>query len=391
MSPPINLLFLLNSYHPEYGGGTMHCRRIAKGLVETGRFRVTVLAGFKDKNLPGQADDDGIKAWRILPHVSSSSRRKIMAANGQLPWFMFRLRSEYQLVFFNGGSWIQWMGTIWAHLLRKPKVMRLNLLGNDPLGSIRIQGPEAWLKNWCYGSYDRVVAIAPGLSANYMKSGQDPRRLVQITNGVDLQQFIPVSPDEKIAIRHQLNIPIEKVVVCFLGAVVQRKGVDLLAQAWPTVIKRTGAPHLVVVGPAIPDDAAWPTWQAFVKSDSVRRTITIAGETPRPDLYLKAADLLVLPSRNEGLPNAVIEAMACGLPAIVSALPGVSDFVIHDTVDGIILPELTANALTSAISDLVESPRRRTGIGVRARETAERKFSASIEVQNYAALFSSLV
>jgi glycosyltransferase involved in cell wall biosynthesis len=103
---------------------------------------------------------------------------------------------------------------------------------------------------------------------------------------------------------------------------------------------------------------------------------------------LSACDIFVLASDWEGVPVAVIEAMAARLPVVATAVGGVGELVEAD-VTGILVPPGDAQALAGALADLAGDPERRLGMGERGRRRAER-FDASVMVASYARLFERL-
>ena len=92
--------------------------------------------------------------------------------------------------------------------------------------------------------------------------------------------------------------------------------------------------------------------------------------------YLQAADLFVLPSRREGLPVALLEAMACGLPAIASRLKGSTDAIIESGANGVLVPAGDVTALAEAIAALLDDAAERRRLGAGARATIAQRYSS---------------
>jgi glycosyltransferase involved in cell wall biosynthesis len=87
--------------------------------------------------------------------------------------------------------------------------------------------------------------------------------------------------------------------------------------------------------------------------------------------------VFVLPSRREGLPVALLEAMACGLPCIASRLHGSTDAIIEDQVNGVLVPAGDVPAFASAIAELINDPQRRARLGSAARATIVAEYSSA--------------
>ena len=107
----------------------------------------------------------------------------------------------------------------------------------------------------------------------------------------------------------------------------------------------------------------------------VEKQVIFIEVTHEIEKYYCAADIFVLPSSREGLPLALLEAMASGLPCVASRLQGVTDVVIEDRVNGILVPSGDAAALEGGLRFLLQEPTRAQGLGKRAQETVAERFS----------------
>ena len=112
--------------------------------------------------------------------------------------------------------------------------------------------------------------------------------------------------------------------------------------------------------------------------------------TPAVDDYLRAADLLAAPSRREGLSNAVLEAMASGLPVIACRIPGVTDYAIGDEGSGLLTPAGDATALAEALDGLLTDEPRRRRMSAEARRRAEERFDIRRVAARHLAVYREL-
>jgi starch synthase len=194
-------------------------------------------------------------------------------------------------------------------------------------------------------------------------------KIGRIPNPVDESVWRPMDRDQA---RLSLGISRRALVAVWHGAVYLRiKGLDVLAEAWDEV-RRGQKPdvRLTLVGGGV-DGAALEKLFERHGDDGV---IFPAGWVHNRELlrrYLSAADVYVLPSRNEGYPNAVIEAMACGLPVVATDIAGVPDIVGRgEAAAGILVPSGNSSALAQAIQKLFDDEELRSELGRRARDRA---------------------
>jgi glycosyltransferase involved in cell wall biosynthesis len=149
-----------------------------------------------------------------------------------------------------------------------------------------------------------VVCATP--SAEEFVPGLIGRRGIAIPNGIDTEGFRPATWEQRSEVRRRLGLPQDGPVALFVGRLVEKKGVPLLVEA----IRALPRVHFLVVGDGpMADSLPW--------SGNVTRLAAV-DPVRMPDCYA-AADFLFLPSQGEGMPLSVQEALACGLPAIVSA------------------------------------------------------------------------
>jgi glycosyltransferase involved in cell wall biosynthesis len=146
------------------------------------------------------------------------------------------------------------------------------------------------------------------------------------------------------------------------------KAFDVLVDAWGKVHQDCPDAILTVVGGGDPSP-----WIIRARKIGVGDSIVFTGRVPHTEPYYRKAGLFVLPSRVEGMSNALIEAMSWGLPCVVSDIPG-NRAVIDHGVNGFIVPVNDAVALAEAIVRLLNDPILRSSLGSNARKKAESEY-----------------
>ena len=212
--------------------------------------------------------------------------------------------------------------------LKIPMAYAYNLLSGTP-GSLSARFRQLITWRWQFPLLDCLI-VQSSLMQQTLRDKGCRGRIEIIPNGVDTSRFKP-APDAKArnAVRHTLGIGEAAPVIIYVGAVEPRKGSDLLFSAWAKLARRCEEAHLLVVGPRL--DLADPALAAFhnkledlLTISAARERVHFVGKVENVETYLQTADLFVFPSRREGFPNVVLEAMAAGLPVITTPFYGLS-------------------------------------------------------------------
>ncbi|HEV2520244.1 MAG TPA: glycosyltransferase family 4 protein [Thermoplasmata archaeon] len=262
-----------------------------------------------------------------------------------------------------------------------PLVVRLGAHPTQDLASRYGIGGQAFLglvNPWLFSGTQVVV------NARHLLGTLPGRTPVLIPNGVDVGRFPPVP--RRAAARRELDLPTDVPMIGFTGKIIPRKNVEDLYG----VLREVPDLHLLLVGsdaePYYGDEYHRELRRTF--SDVLPR-VHHAGEV-RPDRvprYLEAMDLFVFPSRLEGMPNSVLEAMASGLPVVARDSPAHREILCPDA--GRLYR--TLGDLSSSVRSLRADAVGATEMGARARALVQRRFSFEAAVESYLRLYQSLV
>jgi glycosyltransferase involved in cell wall biosynthesis len=223
---------------------------------------------------------------------------------------------------------------------------------------------------------DAVVAISPAIHAELIADGYDPGRIHDLPNGV------PV-PDESWGPRADWQSAPRAI---FVGRLAPEKGVDLLIDAWWGVLAEHPRARLIVAG----EGPERPALEAWIKQLKLSDAIELAGTISDVNPLLRSADLFVLPSREEGMSIALLEAMALAMPVAASNIAG-NRALIDDHVHGVLFAANDRRSLERAIlrqwSDLGTA----AAMGKTARQRVVMQYSISSMARKHIDLFASLV
>jgi glycosyltransferase involved in cell wall biosynthesis len=194
----------------------------------------------------------------------------------------------------------------------------------------------------------RVFSVSDSLRQLMIDGGVDPDHIQVIGNGVDLVKFRPIPRDEA---RRRLGLHSNGPVLVTVGGLVERKGFHRVLELMPRLIEQFPTLHYLIVGGPSPEGDMTAVLREQVRTLGLERCVTFTGPLPPEDLHipLSAADIFVLPTRNEGWANVFLEAMACGLPVVTTAVGGNAE-VVNSPALGYVVPFGDANSLHSAIT-----------------------------------------
>jgi glycosyltransferase involved in cell wall biosynthesis len=231
------------------------------------------------------------------------------------------------------------------------------------------------------------VTLTPAMAAELEALGDmTPTEVIPVP--VDTAHFRPPTPAERRDARAALGLDETAFAIVYVGHLEERKAVDRLLEAVARLARDGAAVALVVVGGGrgLPTDTEREL-RSRAAEDDLSGLVRFVGVEPDPRPYLWAADALVLPSVREGMPNSLLEAMACGLPCIAPASAGGDELLDAET--GIVPRSNAPEDLSAALRDLAANPARRRQLGDAARGRVHR-FGIAEVAERYEQLYSEL-
>ena len=257
--------------------------------------------------------------------------------------------------------------------------------------------PNRWFGGYLYNhAVDGVIAISAGVADALAGGGAARERIRVVPSGVDCAHFAPPDARTRDAARARLDLRPDDVVVGALGALVPRKGhrvlIDAMALARGQQDKAAqaaaagGRLHCLIAGAGPLAAELAGAARELGRQDDMR----ILGRLEEPRDLLWALDLFVMPSLNEGLGVAALEAMACGLPVVASAVGGLRE-VVEDGVSGLLVAPGDPGELANALISLVHAAEWRAALGAAARQRVIEKFSMRAMARGTAEVYATLL
>ena len=211
------------------------------------------------------------------------------------------------------------------------------------------------------------------------ETGLDGERVDSVPTGIDLDRF---SPGDKTLARRELGLPAEGFLVGIVATLRSWKGHRYLVDAIATI--EDADLRLIVVG----GGPGLDNLKEQVRSLSIGDRVVLAGEQSDVVPWMRAMDVFVLPSyANEGVPQAIMQAMSCGIPVITTAAGAIPE-IVQDDVTGLVVPIRDAGAIANAINRLRQDPQRQSRLSEAGLRSARARFSSAVMLDRMEAIFT---
>jgi glycosyltransferase involved in cell wall biosynthesis len=232
---------------------------------------------------------------------------------------------------------------------------------------------------------DAVTAVTRDLQRKVLAL-VNRQGVVHVPNSVDAELFHPSPPHA--ALRNELGLDQEGYVLGFVGEARAKKGLTLLLKAFAKVATKADA-HLLLIGGLRPKDEE--IYQLFRRRNP-QLSLHLVPYVPQSELvdYYNLMDLVLMPSLRDGLPNALLEAMACERIVVASDVGGLSD-VIEDGRNGFLVPPRDKQALVEQILSALADADQRRVLGQAARATILRDYTPQHELNNNLRIYHQLL
>jgi glycosyltransferase involved in cell wall biosynthesis len=215
-------------------------------------------------------------------------------------------------------------------------------------------------------------------------AGIAQKKILLIENGVNLERFTTSTSPE--AIKESLGIKKEALVVGTIGALTREKGHQYLLRAALKVIRIYPKAIFLLVG----DGTERPNLEKTASSLGIKNSVIFAGMRKDVPEILSILNVFVLPSLNEGLPMALLEAHAARIPVVATRVGAIPD-VLEDGVTGILIPPKDPQAIAEAIIMILSDKQLASGIAQKGFERVRDNFSSEKMANKYLSIYRELL
>lgn len=230
------------------------------------------------------------------------------------------------------------------------------------------------------GRIDRYIVVSEAVKKNFLDYGIDGRKIEVIYSSTDINKF---NPDVKSNIRRELKIPGSTFICCLVGNYSYYKGHTFFLEAVPEIIKNFPGTKFLIAG-KITDELKNKAENLNIEND-----VFFLGYRSDIAQILKASNLLVCPSLEEGLAGAIREAMALELPVVATNVGGNPEIVKHNET-GILIEPKSTKAISDAVIYLIKNPAAAKKMGEAGRAAVVKNFSVETMISRHEKLYAEL-
>ena len=379
---PARILMYTAHFAPNYSGAALQALTLAHALRARGHH-----IEFITNRWPGLADDDVVEGFVVRRlEMGRGQKHRELRLWFNMARYVGSRRRDFDILHSHGAYFSNaFIGPL-ARVLGLRSVVKASLARDDLLDLRR--GLVGVMHRYMLSYVDACMAISRDLVAEFSEGDVRPDRIHHLPNGVDTNRFAPVGAAQKSALRATLQLPPDRAILVYVGVLDQRKNILWLVEQWLAHAGFGTGALLLAVGP-----------QAREDPDGVLRHRLAHLADGHPELfrlhdfnadvacYYQCADLLILPSAREGLPNVVLEAMASGLPCVAARASGSRELIVEGETGHTYRPD-DVNEMASAVRACLSI--QNTRMGASGRRLAQEKFSIAAIADQYAAHYARL-
>ncbi len=384
--------FITFTYPPIPGGVGVATRRIASNLVKSGLEVHVVAPGMNQlgNTFPVTAED-GLIVHRTLPDLAQYSGRVLgLQAIGDYIIDLHK-NENFDLVHSMFLMPAGLVGAVVAEEIQRPLIASIR---GDDWERLKYDASLMGSIRWVLERATLVTSVSSDLLNSAM-------RVAHIKYGKVVLNVFDPSLFEVRALKEIISMPIKQFLdkkrttkgpVIGTSAVFRyKKGYFFLIEAFKKILKRCPEAFLLMVG-HFPDKTEQARCLQQIIKLGIGERVLITGNVPHNQIlaWLNEMDIFAFPSIHEGSPNALLEAMACGLPIVTSEIDGMKD-LLTDDVDALMIPPGDTDALAQALAVLIDSEDLRSELGAKARRTIEERCLPHHEAKCWVDIYSSVI
>lgn len=375
---PAGVVLLVTDIDAPSGGIQKNSRLLLKHLNSRGVATYACVRNYH--GLPARETVDGT-VYRRFPVLGSG-----LAINGLLYflatfWWLIANRRKYDVIHCQQMFGPTMAAAAATFFVSKPVLTRVTAIGE--LGEVKQirEIPLSRLRLRLIARVSRWAALTKEMKRELVTLGIDPDSIAIIHNSTEIPPEPGYRSSTKAGLKRSLGLGGRKVAT-FVGRLSEEKNLGLLIQAWRDVLGKFPDARLLILGAGGAYRNVESGLRRLVAELGLAPSVRFLGHVERPRDYVMASDVFVLPSRTEGMSNALVEALACGAAIVATDIPGNSE-LCTDGENALLVPVGDRAATAAAISEIFGSPALARKLGTAARRKAEEALSVDHMVSAY--------
>ena len=378
-----SVIMLIACFYPQLGGTEKQALEVSR-FLQRGGTRVRVVTRRLPGTLPVE-EVDGVTVERLFcPGGGLFNSLWFMKAAF---WWLVTHRREYEVVHVHLASSHALAACLACKLLRKGVVIKIG--GGAGIGEMAVSSATCTgrlklvLLHWFK---PRLLVVNEELRGELQKHGLGGLSVTVLPNGVDTGKYAPPSFDEKLELRRKLGFSADKLFL-FVGRLAPEKRIMEFLELWSELMRELPDSNvrLIIAG----EGPLEPALRSAVAALELSRTVLLAGR--REDLadYYRACDVFVLPSVSEGLSNAMLEAMSCGLAVMATEKGGARD-ALEGTKAGFLFDPFNRAGIKNLLRDFMTDRQLSVVMGEAARKRAVSRYNMPALVRALEEIYNSV-
>lgn len=376
------VVMMVNEFPPlPVGGAEMQAERLSEYFASNG-WNVWVVTRLAE----GLLEREERKGFQIVrPKTFGLGKMRTVSFMLSALGYLLANRSKYQILHAHLAFGPAFIAVLLGKLFGKRVIVKLG--GSNAIGDVQVS-MKTWrgrLRFWAIRRWANVVvALTDVMRDEALQIGIPPERVKILNNGIDARAY-DFDETARLAAKQQLGLQ-ENTVALFVGRLDPIKSLPTVIEAMRSARQRSPQLRFVIVGDG-PERAAL---EAQARSFGVQDVIQFAGSQKNVNLYLKAADLFILPSFTEGISNALLEAMASSVACLATPVGGNKE-VLDQGKYGVMVPVANVDAWADTLVEYGNSETKRKAIGQKGRERILSTYDFRVVGAQYAQMYNDLL
>ncbi len=370
---------------PSFAGAGLNAYNFAKYLSKDSASVIFCHLNYNGK-LPRKTVDENLKIHRFSYYNYNILTKSFSFLPLLIKYLRFIFKGNIILVYSSYLIGYQFI-IIMASLLGRKVIFRSTLLEGDDAISLTSKGfILSKLNKYALMRLSMYFSINAEFTQRFLKITNNKIPVYESFQGVDTNRFYPVSKEDKIKTRRQLGLESDEIIILSVGNLLRRKGYHLI---FPQLAKLKMNFKYLVIGEYSPNQ-----YHRVLKSeikemnelyclgkDILGSKVVFTGPVNNVQEYFQACDFFLNSSMNEGTPNALLEAMASGIPSIIRPLHGISGTLIKHEFNA--LEYHNFDEVSKIINHNIIKPEKMNQIGEQARKTILEKYNFEKVARNF--------